>query len=73
MAISTFLINTCVQSALLLIGTALIEHGRLTPEVLLAFMLYQGQLQVCHRLEAQAPSCRDVVLTFIFVCCRMRR
>jgi len=45
MAISTFLINTCVQAALLLIGTALIEHGRLTPEVLLAFMLYQGQLQ----------------------------
>jgi ATP-binding cassette subfamily B (MDR/TAP) protein 9 len=46
MAISTFLINTCVQAALLLIGTSLIEHGRLTPEVLLAFMLYQGQLQV---------------------------
>lgn len=46
MAISTFLINTCVQAALLLIGTALIEHGWLTPEILLAFMLYQGQLQV---------------------------
>ena len=46
MVISTFLINTCVQGALLLIGTALIEHGKLTPEVLLAFMLYQNQLQV---------------------------
>ena len=46
MAVSTFLINTVVQAALLLIGTALIEQGRLTPEILLAFMLYQGQLQV---------------------------
>lgn len=46
MIISTFLINTCVQAAILLIGTSLIEHGKLTPEVLLAFMLYQGQLQV---------------------------
>ena len=45
MAISTFLINTCVQAALLLIGTSLIERGTLTPEILLAFMLYQGQLQ----------------------------
>jgi len=45
MTISTFLINTCVQSALLLIGTALIHGGRLSVEVLLAFMLYQGQLQ----------------------------
>ena len=45
MAISTFLINTCVQAALLFIGTTLIEQGTLTPEILLAFMLYQGQLQ----------------------------
>jgi ABC-type multidrug transport system fused ATPase/permease subunit len=45
MAISTFLINTCVQSVLLLIGATLIEEGTLTPEILLAFMLYQGQLQ----------------------------
>jgi ABC-type multidrug transport system fused ATPase/permease subunit len=45
MLVSTFLINTVVQSLLLLIGTALIRHGRLTSEVLLAFMLYQGQLQ----------------------------
>eukprot|EP00978_Attheya_sp_CCMP212_P025132 scaffold80393_cov53-Attheya_sp.AAC.4 len=45
MLVSTFLINTCVQAALLYIGTKLIEENKLTPEVLLAFMLYQGQLQ----------------------------
>jgi ABC-type multidrug transport system fused ATPase/permease subunit len=45
MVVSTFLINTVVQSALLLIGTVLISQGRLTSEILLAFMLYQGQLQ----------------------------
>lgn len=45
MVVSTFLINTCVKAILLLIGTGLIEQGKLTPEVLLAFMLYQGQLQ----------------------------
>ena len=45
MVISTFLINTVVQSTLLLVGTALIERGNLTGEILLAFMLYQGQLQ----------------------------
>mmetsp|Transcript_27837 Transcript_27837/g.36284 ORF Transcript_27837/g.36284 Transcript_27837/m.36284 type:complete len:366 (-) Transcript_27837:1336-2433(-) len=45
MVISTFLINTCVQAALLLIGTNLIQKGQLEPEILLAFMLYQGQLQ----------------------------
>ena len=45
MVISTFLINTVVQSTLLLVGTALIQRGSLTGEILLAFMLYQGQLQ----------------------------
>eukprot|EP00804_Cyclotella_cryptica_P002015 CCRYP_007442-RB/>CCRYP_007442-RB protein AED:0.10 eAED:0.10 QI:445/1/0.91/1/0.90/0.83/12/85/927 len=45
MVVSTFLINTCVQAALLLVGSILIEEGKLTAEVLLAFMLYQGQLQ----------------------------
>jgi ABC-type multidrug transport system fused ATPase/permease subunit len=45
MAISTFLINTVVQSALLWIGAYMIERQQLTAEVLLAFMLYQGQLQ----------------------------
>jgi len=45
MGISTFMINTVVQSLLLLIGAHLIQEGRLSSEVLLAFMLYQGQLQ----------------------------
>jgi len=45
MLVSTFLINTCVQASLLLLGTSLIQKGKLTPEILLAFMLYQGQLQ----------------------------
>jgi ABC-type multidrug transport system fused ATPase/permease subunit len=45
MVVSTFLINTLVQAALLLIGVRLIEEGNLTPDILLAFMLYQGQLQ----------------------------
>ena len=39
MVVSTFLINTCVQSALLLIGSVFVEEGKLTPEVLLAFMV----------------------------------
>ena len=46
MVVSTFLINTCVQAALLLIGTKLVQDGRLTSDILLAFMLYQGGLQV---------------------------
>ena len=46
MFISTFLINTVVQGTLLLFGSFLIQHGRLTGDILLAFMLYQGQLQV---------------------------
>ena len=50
MAVSTFLINTVVQATLLLIGTSLIQHGKLTGEILLAFMLYQGQLQVGQEL-----------------------
>jgi ABC-type multidrug transport system fused ATPase/permease subunit len=45
MFISTFLINTVVQGSLLLVGSYMIQHGNLTSEVLLAFMLYQGQLQ----------------------------
>lgn len=45
MAISTFLINTVVQALLLYIGSRLVQADRLTPSVLLAFMLYQGQLQ----------------------------
>lgn len=45
MSVSTFLINTVVQASLLLIGTVLISRDSLTSEVLLAFMLYQSQLQ----------------------------
>ncbi len=45
MAISTFLINTCVQTLLLYVGMQLIRTEQMRPEVLLAFMLYQSQLQ----------------------------
>jgi len=45
MAISTFLVNTVVQALLLYVGMVLIRRGQLTSEVLLAFMLYQSQLQ----------------------------
>jgi ABC-type multidrug transport system fused ATPase/permease subunit len=45
MAISTFLINTVVQALLLYIGSRLVQADKLTASVLLAFMLYQGQLQ----------------------------
>lgn len=45
MAVSTFLINTCVQASLLLLGSMFVQQGKLTADVLLAFMLYQGQLQ----------------------------
>ena len=57
MAISTFLINTCVQAALLLVGTTLIQRGELRTEVLLAFMLYQGQLQVSEVTGKGTHSC----------------
>lgn len=46
MIISTFLVNTIVQALLLFVGMVLISRGVLQVEVLLAFMLYQGQLQV---------------------------
>ena len=48
MAISTFLINTFLQAAILTIGAIIIyrDNMDLSPEVLLAFMMYQGQLQV---------------------------
>ena len=45
MVVSTFLINTMVQGALLWVGSILIERDELTPGILLAFMLYQSQLQ----------------------------
>lgn len=42
---NTFMINTCVQGSLLIYGSWLSYHNILKPEILLAFMLYQGQLQ----------------------------
>ena len=45
MVISTFLINTIVQALLLYVGMIMIEHGTVSVEVLLAFMLYQSKLQ----------------------------
>ena len=45
MFVSTFLVNTVVQSLLLAVGCYLISAHGLQVEVLLAFMLYQGQLQ----------------------------
>jgi ABC-type multidrug transport system fused ATPase/permease subunit len=45
MVICTFLVKTVVQSSILLMGVMLIQRGQLSVEVLLAFMLYQGQLQ----------------------------
>ena len=45
MVCNTFLINTCVQGAILLYGIKMIEDGTLGVNVLLAFMLYQGMLQ----------------------------
>jgi len=45
MMISTFLINTFVQALLLYVGTILVRNQDLKVEVLIAFMLYQSQLQ----------------------------
>jgi len=45
MVVATFLINTCIQAGLLGYGIVLTEKHLLQPDVLLAFMLYQGQLQ----------------------------
>jgi len=42
---NTFLINTCVQAALLLYGGHLCDVGDINPPTVMAFMLYQGQLQ----------------------------
>ncbi|GMH53546.1 hypothetical protein TL16_g01475 [Triparma laevis f. inornata] len=45
MVISTFLVNTVVQAILLYVGSRLVEEKGMEVDVLLAFMLYQGQLQ----------------------------
>eukprot|EP00940_MAST-03C_sp_MAST-3C-sp2_P002706 g2706.t1 len=42
---NTFLINTCVQGAILAYGGYLVQRDLLSTNVLLAFMLYQGILQ----------------------------
>ena len=42
---NTFLVNACVQASLLAYGGYLHSRGLCSPHVLLAFMLYQGQLQ----------------------------
>ena len=46
MIVSNFLMNAVVVSSLLFIGMILIQRGQLTADILLAFMLYQGSLQV---------------------------
>jgi ABC-type multidrug transport system fused ATPase/permease subunit len=45
MVVSTFLINTVVQGTFLWIGSLLVARDELTSGILLAFMLYQSQLQ----------------------------
>ena len=45
MVISTFLVNTVVQASILFYGVHLVIHEGMQPSVLLAFMLYQGDLQ----------------------------
>lgn len=45
MVCCTFLMSMCVQAALLCYGSHLVWLEQLSPNVLLAFMLYQGQLQ----------------------------
>eukprot|EP01060_Flectonema_neradi_P024485 TRINITY_DN3337_c3_g1_i1.p1 TRINITY_DN3337_c3_g1~~TRINITY_DN3337_c3_g1_i1.p1 ORF type:complete len:789 (+),score=129.28 TRINITY_DN3337_c3_g1_i1:25-2391(+) len=45
MVISTFLVNTVVQASILFYGIHLVIHKGMQPSVLLAFMLYQGDLQ----------------------------
>jgi ATP-binding cassette subfamily B (MDR/TAP) protein 9 len=48
MVVSTFLINTCVQAAILSYGAYLSFYQPqigLSPQAMIAFMLYQGQLQ----------------------------
>ena len=40
MLVSTFLINTCVQSGLLLLGSRFVQNGEMQADVLLAFMFF---------------------------------
>eukprot|EP00667_Euglena_gracilis_P004099 EG_transcript_4115 len=45
MVVSTFLMNMVVQAALLIAGSHLVSRNSMKVEVLVAFMLYQAQLQ----------------------------
>ena len=45
MVVNTFLVSTVLQASLLLYGSHLCLHEGMHPQVLIAFMLYQGQLQ----------------------------
>ena len=45
MVVNTFLVNTVLQAALLAYGARLCLKEGMHPQVLIAFMLYQGQLQ----------------------------
>jgi len=45
MVVNTFLVNTVLQAALLYYGAHLCLKEGMRPRVLIAFMLYQGQLQ----------------------------
>ena len=45
MVVATFLINTVLQASLLLYGIYLSLYHGMDPTILIAFMLYQGQLQ----------------------------
>jgi ABC-type multidrug transport system fused ATPase/permease subunit len=47
MVIATFLVNCVVQAGLLAYGSHLVFIGQMETSALIAFMLYQGQLQGC--------------------------
>ena len=47
MVIATFLVNCVVQAGLLAYGSRLVFAGQMETSALIAFMLYQGQLQGC--------------------------
>lgn len=54
MVCSTLLVNCVIQASLLVYGSSLVFGGKINPQTLLAFMLYQGQLQeyVSHLLNS---------------------
>jgi ABC-type bacteriocin/lantibiotic exporter with double-glycine peptidase domain len=56
MAISTFLINTCVQSLLLWVGMMLVEENQMSSEILIAFMLVSHQVRITLRQSAGSTN-----------------